>query len=396
MQNKGDFIIELLTSKNLSTNDRERILKLSAKEYGKNSEELMNLKERINELNTAKENNSKTEGKKQSESKNSFIHDDYINPIFLKEFLIAFNQNPILKTTCHKIDESELERLNQILEIEEYDFKKHLTKIQEEYNGLTKEYHDSKIKIKELIRVYLTGEGQGCWSSDKININWGNKLLKQWANSNPGIPPNPDEDVILKLENIGFEFDTVEVNWGNTRIQTFSDLVIHFKHMFHIRSDNELRNLIHKRNIQKKWNDKVLFDIDNEDFWSNIELFSDVDKIIQAYVKIMEMILEVTKKNNLSKPKVKLKFKEEEDSIIFSIHHQNSKFKRTIQNIIEGRFGTRLSDLIQNQINGLCDFYIKADFDNNQYAEVNLWNGETIAPKILPSFVGVEFILKFK
>jgi hypothetical protein len=386
MKNKGDFIIDLLTSKNLSTNDRERILKLSAKEYGKNSEELMNLKERIHNV----------EVKKQSESKSSFNHNDYINPTLLKEFLIAFNQNPILKTTCHKIDESELERLVKILEIESYDFNKHLKKIHEEYNNLTKKYQDSKIKIKELIRVYLTGEGQGFWSSDKININWGNHLLIQWAKSNPGIPPNPDEDVILKLENIGYEFDTVEVNWGNDRIQTFSHLVIHFKHMFHIRSDNQLRNLIYKRNIQKKWNDKVLFDIDNEDFWSNIELFSDVDKIIQAYVKIIEMILEVTKKNNLSKPRVKLRFKEEGDSIIFSIHHQNSKFKRTIQNIKEGRFGTKLTDLIQNQINGLCDFYIRADFDNNQFAHVNLWNGKAIEPKPLKSHVGVEFILKFK
>ena len=67
-----------------------------------------------------------------------------------------------------------------------------------------------------------------------------------------------------------------------------------------------------------------------------------------------------------------------------------------MQNIKEGRFGTKLSDLIQNQINGLCDFYIQADFDNNQFAQINLWNGEAIEPKPLKSYVGVEFILKFK
>ena len=38
MKNKGDFIIDLLSNKNLSTNDRERILKLSAKELEKSSE----------------------------------------------------------------------------------------------------------------------------------------------------------------------------------------------------------------------------------------------------------------------------------------------------------------------------------------------------------------------
>jgi hypothetical protein len=166
--------------------------------------------------------------------------------------------------------------------------------------------------------------------------------------------------------------------------------------MFHLRSDNLLKDLILKKNIQKGWNNSILFEINNSDFWTNIELFCDVDKLIQSYVKIIEMILEVTKINKLSKPVVKLKFKEEDDSIIFTIQHQNSKFKRTIQNIKGGRFGTKLTDLIQNQINGLCDFYIQADFDNNQFAKINLWNGEPIESIPLKSFVGVEYILKFK
>jgi hypothetical protein len=242
----------------------------------------------------------------------------------------------------------------------------------------------------------LTGGGQGHWTTDKIKITWGSLELKDWAKKYPGVPANPDDDVITNLENIGFEFDSISVNSGAKSIQTFSDLVIHFKHMFHLRSDNLLKDLILKKNIQKGWNNSILFEINHSDFWTNIELFCDVDKLIQSYVKIIEMILEVTKKNKLSKPVVKLKFKEEDDSIIFTIHHQNSKFKRTIQNIKEGRFGTKLTDLIKNQINGLCDFYVQADFDNNQFAKINLWNGEAIEPITLESYVGVEFILKFK
>lgn len=397
MKSKGDFIIDLLTSTKLSQIDRERILKLSALEYGKNSEEIMNLKALVKEMNNAAQNNNLIlVNSIQQDRENNVKHDEYINPQLLRKFLIAFNQNPVLKTTCHKIDESELERLKEILGIEVYDFNKHLLKIQEEYSDLTKKYKNTNKKIKELIRVYLTGEGQGHWSSDKIKINWGNNELKEWANNFPEIPPNPDEDVILNTENIGYEFDTIDVNWGAKKIQTFSDLVIHFKHMFHLRSDNQLKQLIQKKNIQKEWNKKIEFDMDNVDFWSNIELFTDVDKVIQSYEKIIEMILEVTKKNNLSQPKVKLKFREDNETIIFTIHHQNSKFKRTIQNIKEGRFGTKLTDLIQKQINGLCDLYINADFDNNQYAEINLWNGKEIKPKLLSSFTGVEFILKFQ
>jgi len=396
MPTKGDFIIDLLTTNRLAQSDRERILKLSAKEYGKNSEELINLKVQINEIISSKIVDSKTEVIKQNDLNKKRTLDDYIKPSLLSEFLIAYNQNPILKTTCHKIDESELERLKEILEIEEYDFNKHLSKINEEYKKLTNNYKNVNINIRELIRVYLTGEGQGHWTTDKIKITWGSKQLKDWAKKYPGVPANPDDDVISNLENIGFEFDTIRVNSGAKKIQTFSDLVIHFKHMFHLRSDNLLKDLILKKNIQKGWNNSIFFEINHSDFWSNIELFCDVDKLIQSYVKIIDMILEVTKKNKLSKPKVKLKFKEEGDAIIFTIHHQNSKFKRTMQNIKEGRFGTKLTDLIQNQINGLCDFYIQADFDNNQFAQINLWNGEAIEPKPLKSYVGVEFILKFK
>lgn len=396
MKSKGDFIIDLLNCKKISQTDRERILKLSAMEYGKNSEEIMHLKAKFNEINIAKNQKPESIVLKEQNPENQIKKDEYINPLLLRKFLTAFNQNPVLKTVCHKVDESELERLKEILEIDEYDFNKHKSKIQDEYSKLTKCHKNLNKNIKELIRVYLTGDGQGHWSSDRIKVNWGGKELADWAKNNPGIPPNPDEDVILNLENIGFEFDPINVNWGTKKIQTFSDLVIHFKHMFHIRSDNQLKHLILKKNTQKKWNEKIEFDVEHEDFWSNIELFSDVDKIIQSYEKIIDMVLLVTKENNLSVPNVRLKFKEENDYIIFSIHHQNSKFKRTIQNIKEGRFGTKLTNLIQNQINGLCDLYVKADFDNNQYAEINLWNNEVINPETLPTFEGVEFILKFK
>jgi hypothetical protein len=39
MKNKGDFIVDLLSNKNLSIKDRERILKLSATEFEKNDQE---------------------------------------------------------------------------------------------------------------------------------------------------------------------------------------------------------------------------------------------------------------------------------------------------------------------------------------------------------------------
>ena len=50
MSNKGDFIIDLLTSKRLTDKDRERILKLSAREFEKSDLEYQNILQRIDSL----------------------------------------------------------------------------------------------------------------------------------------------------------------------------------------------------------------------------------------------------------------------------------------------------------------------------------------------------------
>ena len=63
-------------------------------------------------------------------------------------------------------------------------------------------------------------------------------------------------------------------------------------------------------------------------------------------------------------------------------------------NLIE-RPGQKHSNLIERQINGLCDLYVKADFGNSEYAEINLWNGEGKVAAKLESFVGVEHKLVF-
>ena len=92
-----------------------------------------------------------------------------------------------------------------------------------------------------------------------------------------------------------------------------------------------------------------------------------------------------------------LTFKEYDNNIQFTIHHKNTIYKKTIKEVVENkRNGQWFSQIIKNQINGLCDFSVKANFDNNEFAEINLWDGNQRQAIPLTNFEGVEYILKFK
>ena len=80
----------------------------------------------------------------------------YIDPIGIYKYLFDYNNNLILKSTCHKIDSNELKIINEHCSTDAYDFNKHLSKIIEAF-----EVHDKKYApafIKSFIRLYLTGK----------------------------------------------------------------------------------------------------------------------------------------------------------------------------------------------------------------------------------------------
>jgi len=126
-------------------------------------------------------------------------------------------------------------------------------------------------------------------------------------------------------------------------------------------------------------------------FWENIELFTDVDTLIQAYKKIIQQILE----NGQDRPKVEIIFKEMEGDVVLAIHHKNSTYRKSLSDTLE-RIGETQFGLINNLINGVCDFFIDADFGQNQYAKVNLWNGDERKASYFETFEGVRYILIFR
>lgn len=419
-KNKYDFIKELLEDKRIKQNQRERILELASREISfegtleervKKIEEILFKKEgdliltkesvfseNIEKLLIDEEIESILPAKNLTDTR---ANDEkslprYLNPIYLYNFLFQYNQNKILRTTCHDIDSSELESILEFCKTEKYIFKEHLKAIHDAYANHERTHYAPR-QVKALIRVYLTGKdyygniSEG-WSN-KIKINWNSDELIKWADLNIETPPNLNEEIAGTKEIELLEFPQINSAITAFPIQNFTQLVLHFKNLFHIKSGPQsLREILKRVNSEKSWYERVDFEFDEKLFIANLEHFTDVEKFMQAYNKIIGLIIE---QHGLSeKPKVKLKCYLEDQKIIFSIHHLNGVYNKTIENTIE-RLGQTYHSLIKNQINGLCNLHLKADFGNQRYAEINLWNGKDRKSQPIPIFQGVEHIMEF-
>ncbi|MBD8489739.1 hypothetical protein IFO69_13360 [Echinicola sp. CAU 1574] len=399
-KNKYDFIKELLDDKKLNQSQRERILALASKEISLEG----SLEERVQKIEEIIYNQSNETRVLQTEklSKSEGLSlPKYIDPYHLYKFLFEYNQNPVLRSTCHDIDSEELKKINEYCESESYDFKKHRKNIIEAFIEHEKKFF-APGKAKALIRGYLTGKDykgnplKKGWSfTDEIKINWSSDKLFEWVTKNPNTPPNLNENIAadqeIELFNIEPQIDSPITN---EPIQSFTQLVLHFKNLFHLKSGSQgLRAILERVNSMEKWNEKVEFDIPNKDFPNNLEHFTDVDKLVTAYDSLLRLIIQQHQRDE--RPKVKLRLYQESQKVYLSIHHLNGQYNKTVQNCIDRPHGRDYKNLISLKINGLCNLYLKADFGNQEFATINLWNGKELEAQKLNRFIGVEHILEF-
>ena len=384
-----DLVYYMIHSKSLTREQQLRRDKLLARDCGAEQEE----SEDPQGCNTP--------------SNKQYIYIPYKN---LREFLYRFNQDGILKYTCHEIDTDET--INDICEkcnTNKYSVKKHSEIISLAYKSLISSLHHDKIypdkNMYSLILVYLTGttkRGQTKWSSLNIDTNWASKELLEWGMNNPGIIPSPGRNIARKQRNIGYELPSaLRSNLTGRRILTLNELVLYFKSLFHIRRDNSLREIISYTNEKEDYkNSGIIISFSDVAFKNNIELFTNVDKLIQAYKSIIKICKNCHKEgDDIS---IELSFFEEKESIYFCIHDKNSVYGKSLKAATE-RIGKDQSELIEKQINGLCDLYIEADFDHQEYAKIALWNEHSnplggkpnIDIEKVDNCQGVKYILKF-
>lgn len=442
-KNKYTFAQELLRSYKLTLEQKDRVLALVARERNEDivrlEEKVASLEKNTQEVSTSlskeDEGSDEMEGEEKSE-KNENSLPNYIYPFSekgLAAFLLAYNQDPLLKYTCHTIDEGEIkgedivDYIKRVANIDTYTVREHQRILQERFNDLCNEKIIDKKgkeknkyffsdKIKNLILVYLIGknykgEKKG-WSSDNIEMNWANEELLAWSDAHPDCVPHPN-GTLKNKQKVFFKLRNPFISKLNgKKIRDFSDLVIHFKYLFHIRSDNSLRNLLEYRN--EKWEAKIDFQFDKE-FYENIELFTDVDKLLQIYDEILKNITEIIPKDNKKyrlkegeKHKIVLSFYEKGEEVYFEILHIHPHYPfylKTSNNAIE-RIGDFQTSLI-NKINGIANLYIEADFkEEGKSYQINLWEGKwdkdkkrhirKLSKVEIPQVGGVKYKLRLK
>ena len=425
LKDKYDFIQEVLNNQKLSLAQRERILSLTSAEIRRDKEIDIVLEDRVIRLeemvginkNIRMTNNSEevidsnrfgeeelnisVSNKNNPESINPSLPKKYYYPSGLYKYLLAYNQDPILKSTCHLVDSNELEKIQKYCETDIYDYDKHYAKILESYNKIDCLF--APTYIKALIRGYLTGkkyngEDIDAWSEDKIEFYWSHKSIRNWCFENPGVPPNPDIGLSDKLENGGFQFAN-PIRIKEDYLQSLGDLVLHFKKMFHIREDNSLFKIIQRQNIFRNWIEKIDFPLNKSPFPENIEFFTDVDKLLQSYNEIIQLIIEFKKEG---KPEVFLSLSENENSIYFSIKCTNGVYGKSLSSAKNRLIGQKYESIIK-KLNGLCNIYLQADFGQKIISKRTIWadewniQKERVEHPCDESFQGgVEHILEFK
>ena len=389
--NSQNLISTLLANKKLTNTQREKLAALM-----------------IRDLNLVNPN-------QDGESDRNLLQSDlpeYHSSKDVMDFLLEYNQDPILKYTCHPIDDMNV--INEIAEQCEnkvYSVKSHYHLISSRFKQLREKYNPKTTgkyldgKVLTLMRVYITGETfhrvASAWSTQSIEYNWHSPELWEWSNKNPGIVPNPGENIAEFLCNEGYKLPKTFIsNLSGKRINTFGDLVMYYKSLLHIKRDDNLQNkilYIYKKGYQTgdqnshPWLDRINLTIGKFD--NNIELFTSVDKLLQAFGAILSICIE----NQVEGiPHVEVGFYREPESkrVCFYVHHKNSQYHKGVEDSIK-KIGEKQTLLIKNQINGICDLYIQADFGNDQYAEINLWDSKPRAAINIEKIEGVKYILKY-
>lgn len=400
--NYNAFISGLLSNPSTTKEDRERIVGLLLKERDKGFVTEEQVVQIIRRYTGSEDSKGKVNQIKSADTINNDSSVDdikYKSPKDTHDFLVAYNQDSILKYTCHNIDDEDvINEINKECGVAEYDYDKHLQIIQDHFNLLKKGRY-IHYRILNLISAYLTGKtikGDASeWSSSNVQENWASVQLKEWAGNNPHVVPNPDDNIASKYRNSGYKLTKpYKSSLTGLPITKFSQSVLYFKSLFHIKEDNSLKSIIEYVNKVENYKERNIDITFDEGFLEKTELFAYVDALVQAYKAIIKICSNYANNSGLGNPQIKLSFYEDTDKKCFCIHHINTVYGKT-KNDAVSRIGESQMRLIKSHINGLCDLYIQASFKDDSSYEINLWNGEDRLYNKIDDIQGVKYIMKF-
>lgn len=370
------IIATLLNDSYISSSQQSKLLSLAAKKMGG---DINQLNERINKLESRIYGAIDSEGNTSSKTMTKNGTDSptiYNNPKHTHSFLVEFNQDHVLRHTCHEIGAEELRDINeQILKKENYCYYSHTQEIEQAWNKLKKQ--KAPMRLKAMITAYLTGKDK--WSSDEIETSWGyneflrgNTAVRKWCANHPGLPPNANRALLHKENATPLHLDK-PFTWGDNPIQNFTDLVLNFKNRLHIRNDSSLSALL------TTWNNKLGQEEDiqvklSQGFGGKIEIFTHVDQLLNGYKALLLTYRDNWKIEFKDKamPAIEVSVTENQNKVLLSIT-QNTTYRKSIDSTVTRPRGADYTRIISRNLNGNCDLKLRALFPNKKKYIVDLW-----------------------
>lgn len=368
MRKKSDFVMALLTEKNLSSQEREKIIDLGFKELSdeRNQSILKVLDDARNELKNDNEEikmkldflienhsikPSDITGSRKMEKSATYpiIH----NLITTVKLLSFFTDNQkILKYATHSWEEGRFRNH------EEFIFK-----IREEWEEIKEEFKKQNNKLYSKISSFLFNPNLGKVESDGKIQTWGEKRLK-FGWSSPGL-----KEFLQNEKDDPFTFKIPEEikSQENSEINYFSGYIEEFKNEIEFREDSQ--------NLQKIfldiWENEIgydfeVFGIENLD---GISFFADVENFKKVLKKIFRN--SIGRRVGFNEILINCSSNFVNDNFhIIQITQKNSHCPRQIEDPKITRPSGDLFDII-NSLKNICDYSIESKFQDEKFYRVN-------------------------
>lgn len=327
---------------------------------------------------------------------------DVVDHSNLPRFLYELNGgNIFMSTTTHSIDKDMLENLLLELNIQEYDFNKHLKKIRNYFFELKEKYPIPKNIFAFLAVYYIAGfkdnEQDKAWSEAKIKVGWSKKSLIDWAEKYPKIVPNPNTN----LGTTGCILDEqIFISETGEFLNSFNDVNAYFKKQIYLTTEYLEQLLSYKFSQLKEDYKEKLELVCNLKLKPGVQFFTYSQRVGQLVHDIVKSYLDrfEEKKKNLESVVFEIELTTIEKEIKLSIFNNDLDYTKE-ENEIKSRrlYGNNSIISIIPKANGLCKIDVIAKLPSEKVVKFQFWPNQddvTITPSEEIK-KGVKHILTF-
>jgi len=383
-QTKIDFIQELLKSRLLESNHKEKLIAYASEEIRKLEnnhssvkKDVEVIKKKLREISDsigACGDSKKTDRESQQKRNSKTVH----SPQKLANLLSSFRKGgSALKYSVHNWD----------VGLEYKDYSTFVKKLCAEYNKISWDLKKLSENLQAKCYGFLKNKeiGKKGWGYDRVKVGWSSPEIANWCIENPR--KNPLE---------------YPLNYSDSdkaiHFPHFEDVINHFKKEIEVRNEgDQLKKIIIGElkkagllNPNSEFNSPKLINLESKTFYTDVQWFRSAIALIFKEIKKRGDECEGCKN-------ITIEVDEDNESILLKIVHHNS-FSDGISIKVNGKLTSIGGDFltINNRLMNLCDWSIENKFKEGFFRLNYLCSDSNIPFKEeIDSCEGFTHLLKF-